>query len=84
MQIHVEYIQTKAFPREAHPVDVDDGRTIILVKPEYAPLDYFGLREITIHWFETRKLLKRKEIEADESEKTIKALMAWINGDEFE
>jgi hypothetical protein len=34
--------------------------------------------------FEARKLLKRKEIEADELEKTIKALRAWINGDEFE
>jgi hypothetical protein len=41
---------TKAFPREvlsskAYPVDVDDGRTIILVKPEYASLAYFGMRE---------------------------------------
>jgi hypothetical protein len=84
LQTHGEYIQTKAFLREAHTVDVDDGRTIILVKPEYAPLAYFGLHETTIDWFEARQLLKRKENEADESEKIIKALMAWINGDEFE
>jgi hypothetical protein len=80
---------TKTFPREAlsskaYPVDVDNGRTIIVVKPDYAPLAYFGLRVATIHWFETRKALKRKEDEAEESEKTFKALVAWINGEEFE
>jgi Uncharacterized protein conserved in bacteria (DUF2130) len=80
---------TKAFPREAlsskaHLVDPDDGRTMILVKPEYAPFAYFGLREATIHWFESRKVLKRKEDEAEESEKIFKALMAWINGEDFE
>ena len=80
---------TKAFPREAlsskaYPVDAESGTTIILVKPEYAPLAYFGLREATIHWFEARKAMKRKEEEAEESEKTFKAIVAWINGDEFE
>ena len=80
---------TKAFPREAlsskaYPVDVDNGRTVIVVKPEYAPLTYFGLRVATIHWFETRKALKRKEEEAEESEKTFKAIADWINGEEFE
>ena len=80
---------TKAFPREAlsskaYPVDVDDGRTIILVKPEYASLAYFGMREAAIHWFEARNALKRKEEEVEESERTFRALVTWINGDEFE
>jgi len=80
---------TKAFPREAlsskaYPVDVDDGRTIILVKPEYASVAYFGMREAAIHWFEARNALKRKEDEVEESERTFRALVTWINGDEFE
>jgi hypothetical protein len=80
---------TKAFPREAlsskaHIIHTEDGRTVILVKPEYATLAYFGLREAVIHWFETRKALKRKEDEAEESEKTFKSLTTWINGENFE
>lgn len=80
---------TKAFPREALSskawvVDVEEGKTVILVKPEYASVCYFGMREALIHWFETRKILKRKEEESDESDKTFKALMMWINGEEFE
>jgi hypothetical protein len=65
-------------------VDVEEGKTVILVKPEYACVCYFGLREALIYWFETRKMLKRKEDESDESEKIFKALMVWINGEEFE
>jgi hypothetical protein len=80
---------TKAFPREALStkawiVDVEEGKTVVLVKPEYAPVRYFGLREALIHWFETKKMLKRKEEESDESQRTFKALMVWINGEEFE
>jgi hypothetical protein len=45
---------------------------------------YFGLREALVHWFETRKMLKRKEEESYEYDKTFKALVMWINGDEFE
>lgn len=80
---------TKAFPREALSskawiVDIEEGKTVILVKPEYASVCYFGLREALIYWFETRKMLKRKEEEFDESQKTFKALMIWINGEEFE
>ena len=80
---------TKAFPREAlsskaYPVDVDDGRTIILVKSEYASLAYFGMREAAIHWFEARIALKRKKNEVEESEKTFRSLVTWINGEKFE
>jgi hypothetical protein len=62
---------TKAFPREALSskawvVDVEEGKIVILVKPEYASVCYFGIREALIHWFETRKLLKRKEEESDD------------------
>ena len=33
---------------------------------------------------ETRRVLKRKEDESKESEKTFKALLEWINGEDFE
>jgi hypothetical protein len=45
---------------------------------------YFGLREALVHWFETRKMLKRKEEESYEYDKMFKALVMLINGDEFE
>lgn len=78
-------IVTRTFPREALSsktwiADAEEGKTVILVKPEYASVCYFGLREAVIHWFETRKILKRKEEESDESQKTFKALITWING----
>ena len=76
---HFGILVTKAFPREALSskawvVDAEEGKTIILVKPEYASVCYFGLREALIYWFETRKILKRKEEESDESQKIFKAL----------
>ena len=55
-----------------------------MVKPEYAPLAYFGLRQATIIWFQTRQLEKRKEQETEDMEKTFKALLYWINGEEFQ
>ena len=80
---------TKAFPREALSskawvVDVEEGKTVILVKPEYASVCYFGLREALIHWFNVKKMLNRKEEESDESVKIFKTLIMWINGEEFE
>ena len=80
---------TKAFPREALSskawvVDAEEGKTVILVKPEYASVCYFGMREALIHSFEKRKILNRKEEESNESDRTFKALMMWINGEEFE
>ena len=80
---------SKVFPGEALSskawvMDVEDGKSVILVKPEYAPLAYFGLRQGAIHWFETRRMLKRKEEEENEAEKISRALIAWINGEEFQ
>lgn len=72
-----------ALSSKAWIIDAEEGKTVILVKPEYASVCYFGLREALIHWFETRKILKRKEAESDESQKTFKALVVWVNGDEF-
>jgi uncharacterized protein DUF2130 len=61
---------TKTFPREALSskawiVDAEEGRTVILVKPEYASVCYLGLREAAIHQYEIRKILKRKEEESN-------------------
>lgn len=80
---------TKKFPKEALSTKAwitedDAGNTVILVKPEYAPVTYIGLRQAAIHWFEARQLLKNREAEVSEAEKTAKALTAWINGEEFE
>jgi Uncharacterized protein conserved in bacteria (DUF2130) len=80
---------TKAFPREAlsnkaYALDTQEGKTVLVVKPEYAPFAYFGLRQAVIHWFETRNIMKKKEEEVLEEEKVFNALVNWINGDDFE
>jgi hypothetical protein len=43
-----------------------------------------AMREAAIHWFEARIALKRKKDEVEESERTFKSLITWINGEEFE
>lgn len=80
---------TRAFPREALSTkawvtDDESGNTILLVKPEYAPLAYIGLRQAVIHWFEAKQFMKSKEAEVTETEKVMEVLSNWINGDEFE
>jgi hypothetical protein len=80
---------SKTFPREALNdkawiMKTREGNSIILVKPEYVPLAYFGLRQATLAWFQTRQLQKTKEQETEEMEKTYKALRYWINGEEFQ
>ena len=64
-------------------MDAEEGKTVILVKPEYASVCYFGLREAFIYWFETRKILRERK-KNNESQRTFKALTTWINGEEFE
>lgn len=61
-----------------------EGNSVILVKPEYAPLAYFGLRQATLIWYQMTQMQKTKEKETDEIEKIFKALMYWINGEEFQ
>lgn len=80
---------TKSFPREALSekawiTESDEGNTVILVKPEYAPLSYVGLRQAVIHWFETRQLLNSRDAEVTEAEKVVAALTAWVNGEQFQ
>ena len=80
---------TKSFPREALSekawiIKTNEGNSIILVKPEYTPLVYFGLREANRIWFHTREQIKNRNEEEDEMEKTFIALLTWINGEEFD
>lgn len=80
---------TKAFPRQAisekaFVMKTREGNSLILVRPEYAPLAYFGLRQATIVWHQMTQMQKTREKETDEMEKVFKALMYWINGEEFQ
>ena len=80
---------SKTFPREAlsekaSVMKTDEGNSIILVKPDYAPLAYFGLRQATLVWFQTRQNEKNGDSGSDEMEKAFSALLAWINGEEFQ
>jgi hypothetical protein len=80
---------SRTFPKEAlgdkaSVMKTREGNSVILVKPEYAALAYFGLRQATMIWFQTRQLQETKERQTDEMENTFKALMYWINGEEFQ
>jgi hypothetical protein len=80
---------SKAFPKEALSdkawmLKTRDGMPVILVKPEYVSLAYFGLRQATIVMFEAKQFQETRERETEKFEKTIKALIYWINGEEFQ
>jgi hypothetical protein len=80
---------TKTFPREALSTKAwltedGQGNTIILVKPEYAPLVYIGLREAVIHSFKTKQVMEKKETLMTEEKMLVDQLATWINGQEFE
>jgi hypothetical protein len=78
---------TKVFPKEALSdkacvMKTDEGNSVILVKPEYVSLAYFGLRQATLSWFSTKEQMKNRIEENDEMEKTFTALLTWINGED--
>jgi hypothetical protein len=80
---------SKAFPKQAISdkawlMKTREGNSVILVKPEYAPLAYYGLRQATLVWYQMTQMQKTREKETDEMEKIFKALMYWINGEEFQ
>ena len=80
---------SKVFPREALSdkawvMKTRRGNSIILVKPEYAPVAYFGLRQASVVWFQTRQMQEARDRESEEMERVFKALMHWINGEEFQ
>jgi len=80
---------TRTFPREALSdkawvMKTDEGNSVILVKPEYAPVAYFGLRQATLTRFQTQELIKNRVDEEEEMERTFTALLTWINGEEFQ
>ena len=80
---------TRAFPKDALSDKAcvrktDEGNSVILVKPEYASLAYFGLRQATLTWYHTKEQMKNRIEENDEMEKTFTALLTWINGEDFQ
>jgi hypothetical protein len=83
-------IATKVFPAEALSEqmyisqEVEEGKTVIVVKLEYISLAYFALRHVAIHLFETQQTLKMKEEETDDVLKAFKTLVAYINGNDFQ
>ncbi|MGC1931045.1 MAG: hypothetical protein WA667_18910 [Candidatus Nitrosopolaris sp.] len=80
---------SRTFPKEAlsdnaYLMRTRDGNSVILVKPEYAPLAYVGLRQATVVWFQATQFQEARDRQTDEMEKVFKALMYWINGEEFQ
>jgi hypothetical protein len=65
------------------PSDME-GKTVIVVKLEYAPLAYFALRHVAIHLFKTQQTCEVKDAEDDEALRTFNVMMAYINGPNFQ
>jgi hypothetical protein len=80
---------TKSFPKEAlnDKVWIKENRTegmMLIVKPEYAPVCYYGFRQAVIAWHEAKKHIENtQEEKAEEQHKILKAIQAWVNGRDF-
>jgi len=70
---------TKVFPNTAlnEKAYLDDNG-ILLVKTEYSPGAYIGLRHALIHWNRARKWLKSEEDKLHLQEHIVKVLKEWI------
>jgi hypothetical protein len=83
-------LATRTFPSEAlsaemyvYP-DVSPGNIIILVKLEMAPIACAALRYLAIHLFDSSQNNATKQIEMDETTRTLNKLISFINGTEFQ
>lgn len=75
---------TKTFPRSAlnEKAYLDDNN-ILLVKAEYAPAAYIGLRHAVIQWNQAQTLIKSQEKRTTMQEHILKVLREWIQGTKF-
>jgi hypothetical protein len=86
---HIRILATKSLPAEALseqmyvPTDTLDRNVIIVVKLEFISLAYFALRHLTIHMFEKEQEQKRIDKDIDIATETVKALLKFINGEEY-
>jgi gas vesicle protein len=75
---------TKTFPSSALNDNAYlDSNNILLVKAEYAPAAYIGLRHAVIQWSQAQTLMKTQEAKTTMQEHILKVLREWIQGTKF-
>ncbi|MGI0027836.1 MAG: DUF2130 domain-containing protein [Nitrosopumilaceae archaeon] len=75
---------TKTFPSTAlnEKAYLDDNG-ILLVKAEYAPAAYIGLRHAVIEWNQAQTWMKKQEEKTSMQEHILTVLREWIQGSKF-
>ena len=79
---------SKSFPEEAlndkaYAREGTNGEMILLVKPEYAPVAYYGFRQAVIARHEADKIAKTAETRLREQSRILNAVVEWLNGQQF-
>lgn len=79
---------TKAFPRDAlndkgYVKTTKSGEMLLLVKPEYAPIAYYGYRQAAMAWERAKSIIEDEQKRIHEQNRITKAIMEWISGKGF-
>lgn len=71
-------LSSKAYVRETRA-----NGMILLVKPEYAPVAYYGYRQALIAWHRAERTIREAQKRMNEQNKVFQAVADWINGKQF-
>lgn len=79
---------TKSFPKEALSdkawvKETSTGGMMLVVKPEYASVAYYGYRQAVIAWHEADRSVKDAESRIKERNRVFNAIVEWIKGKQF-
>ncbi len=75
---------TKSFPADAlNDRAYLDDKGFLLVKFDYAPVAYLGMREAVILWNEAQVRLIETENRAKHEKSFLQALREWVSGEKF-
>lgn len=79
---------TKVFPKEAlsdkaYVKESRSGGMMLIVKPEYVSVAYYGFRQALLAWERANRVIKNAEEQINEHQRISKLVIDWINGGKF-
>lgn len=75
---------TKSFPSDAlNDKAYLDDEGMLLVKFDYAPVAYLGMRQAVIHWHEAQTRLIEAENRIKHEKSILQAMREWVSGEKF-
>ncbi len=79
---------TKVFPADslndkAYVMENKNGQMLLLVKPEYAEVAYYGFRHAAIAWEKANTIIRDVRQKIQERQRITKAIIDWISGQGF-